>query len=67
MSVKPRFYDNLLSGLFGDSKRPEAERPDLAVPMLAHWLPYRSYDPKHLLQLRLARIRDRGLAARRGG
>ena len=46
MSAKPRFYDNLLSGLFGDSKRPEAERPDLAVPMLAHWLPYRSYDPK---------------------
>jgi conjugal transfer ATP-binding protein TraC len=46
MSAKPRFYDSLLSGLFGDSKRPEAERPDLAVPMLAHWLPYRSYDPK---------------------
>ena len=46
MSAKPRFYDSLLSGLFGDSKRPEAERPDLAVPMLANWLPYRSYDPK---------------------
>ena len=46
MSEKPGFFDNLLSGVFGDSKRPDAQRPDLAVPMLAHWLPYRSYDPK---------------------
>ena len=41
-----RFFDDLLSGVFGDSKRPDAQQPDLAVPMLAHWLPYRSYDPK---------------------
>ena len=46
MSENPGFFDNLLSGVFGDSKRPDAQRPDLAVPMLAHWLPYRSYDPK---------------------
>ncbi|OYY88268.1 MAG: type-IV secretion system protein TraC, partial [Sphingomonas sp. 28-66-16] len=41
-----RFFDDLLAGVFGDSKRPDAQQPDLAVPMLAHWLPYRSYDPK---------------------
>ena len=40
------FFDDLLAGVFGDSKRPDTQRPDLAVPMLAHWLPYRSYDPK---------------------
>ena len=32
--------------ILGDAKRPDAARPDLSVPMLAHWLPYRSYDPK---------------------
>lgn len=46
MSAKPGFFDNLLAGVFGDTKRPDAQRPDLAAPMLAHWLPYRSYDPK---------------------
>lgn len=40
------FINDLLSGLFGDARRPDAQRPDLAVPMLAHWLPYRTYDPK---------------------
>ena len=40
------FLDELLSGIFGDSKRPDTQRPDLVVPMLAHWLPYRSFDPK---------------------
>ena len=38
--------DRLLTGAVGDSARPEGDRPDLGVPMLAHWLPYRSYDPK---------------------
>ena len=40
------FFESLLSGILGDAKRPDAERPELGVPMLAHWLPYRSYDPK---------------------
>ncbi|NWN27509.1 conjugal transfer protein TraC, partial [Escherichia marmotae] len=40
------FLDELLSGIFGDSTRPDTQRPDLVVPMLAHWLPYRSFDPK---------------------
>ncbi|WP_337847867.1 type IV secretion system protein TraC [Sphingomonas sp.] len=35
-----------LETILGDAKRPDAERPELGVPMLAHWLPYRSYDPK---------------------
>ena len=40
------FFESLLAGILGDVKRPDAERPELGVPMLAHWLPYRSYDPK---------------------
>jgi conjugal transfer ATP-binding protein TraC len=39
-------FESLLAGILGDAKRPDAERPELGVPMLAHWLPYRSYDPK---------------------
>ena len=35
------FLDELLSGIFGDTKRPDVQRPDLSIPMLAHWLPYR--------------------------
>ncbi|MFZ4748591.1 MAG: TraC family protein, partial [Sphingomonas sp.] len=30
----------------GGSAKPEAARPDPTVPMLAHWLPYRSFDAK---------------------
>lgn len=40
------FMESLLSGVLGDATRPDTERPELGVPMLAHWLPYRSYDPK---------------------
>ncbi len=46
MSRKRGLVDGLLSGLFGDTKKPDAQGPSLGVPMLAHWLPYRSYDPK---------------------
>ena len=35
-------FESLLAGILGDAKRPDAERPELGVPMLAHWLPYRS-------------------------
>lgn len=34
------------AALLGERARPEARRPELAVPMLAHWLPYRSFDPR---------------------
>ena len=40
------FFQNLMSGILGDAERPDAGRPELGVPMLADWLPYRSYDPK---------------------
>ena len=38
--------DGLFASVLGDARAPEEARPDLGVPMLAHWLPYRSYDPK---------------------
>ena len=38
--------ETLLANILGDTRRPDKERPDLGVPMLAHWLPYRSYDRK---------------------
>ena len=44
--ARPRFFDAMLSALFGDAAHPDEKRPALGVPMLAHWLPYRSYDPK---------------------
>ena len=46
MASKPGFFESLLSGILGDSRRPDADRPELGVPMLADWLPYRSYDAK---------------------
>jgi conjugal transfer ATP-binding protein TraC len=46
MSGAAGILDSLLSGVLGDAKRPDAGRPELGVPMLAHWLPYRSFDPK---------------------
>ncbi|OJV29735.1 type IV secretion system protein TraC [Sphingomonas sp. 67-36] len=39
--------DGLFEGMFGDGRRPDSSRPDLGVPMLAHWLPYRSYDARN--------------------
>ena len=46
MAKKRGFLDQLLASLMGDARHPDAQRPSLGVPMLAHWLPYRSYDPK---------------------
>src|SRR3546814_18507872 len=43
---KGGFFESLLSGILGDSQRPDADRPELGVPMLADWLPYRSFDAK---------------------
>ena len=48
--MKPFFglFDFLLGGGGGGSGggRADAARPDPSIPMLAHWLPYRSFDPK---------------------
>lgn len=44
--VKQSLLEGIFGSLFGTSDQIERERPDLGVPMLAHWLPYRSYDPK---------------------
>jgi conjugal transfer ATP-binding protein TraC len=44
--VKQSLLEGIFGSLFGTSGQIERERPDLGVPMLAHWLPYRSYDPK---------------------
>jgi conjugal transfer ATP-binding protein TraC len=37
---------SIFDGLVGRGGKPDAARPDASVPMLAHWLPYRSYDAK---------------------
>ncbi|KKW90413.1 type IV secretion system protein TraC [Sphingobium chungbukense] len=46
MAGKAGLIESLLSGILGDSARPDAGRPELGVPMLADWLPYRSFDAK---------------------
>ncbi len=33
--------------LFGDEHAPDEGTPGHGAPMLAHWLPYRSFDPKN--------------------
>lgn len=40
------FFQRLMANVLGDADQPDADRPDIGVPMLAHWLPYRSYYPK---------------------
>ena len=40
------FWERFLDMLFGESARPEGDRPLLGAPMLSNWLPYRSYDAK---------------------
>ena len=37
---------SIFDGLVGTQGTPDRARPDASVPMLAHWLPYRSYDAK---------------------
>ena len=36
----------ILDTVVGDGARGEKDRPDPTVPMLSHWLPYRSFDSK---------------------
>jgi hypothetical protein len=40
------FFDGLVADLFGGPRKVDAAPPEAAIPMLAHWLPYRSFDPK---------------------
>ncbi|MBJ7499647.1 MAG: type IV secretion system protein TraC [Sphingopyxis sp.] len=49
MSGEAGFLDGWLARLFGEVRPPDRSRPQIAVPMLAHWLPYRSYDQKNAL------------------
>ncbi|MFM2099261.1 MAG: type-IV secretion system protein TraC [Pseudomonadota bacterium] len=37
---------SIFDAVLGDGAKAEKGRPDAGVPMLAHWLPYRSYDAK---------------------
>src|SRR3546814_8026575 len=43
MAGKCGFFESLLSGILGDSQRPDADRPELGLPLLAAWLPYRRF------------------------
>lgn len=43
------FWDGIVADLFGGPKKVEAPRPDPSIPMLAAWLPYRSYDARSKL------------------
>ncbi len=38
--------DQIVADIFGGPRRLEKAPPEAAVPMLSHWLPYRSYDPR---------------------
>jgi len=46
MTGRGGFVESVLSGILGDRRRPDADRPELGVPMLADWLPYRSFDAR---------------------
>ncbi len=39
-------WDRFLTMCFGDAAQPEGERGRLGAPMLASWVPYRSYDTR---------------------
>lgn len=39
-------WDRFLTMCFGDAAHPEGERGRLGAPMLANWVPYRSYDAR---------------------
>lgn len=36
-----------MARMFGDTKAADRQAPDHAVPMLAHWMPYRSFEQKN--------------------
>jgi conjugal transfer ATP-binding protein TraC len=39
-------FRDFVASVLGEAKRPDSARPAIGVPMLADWLPYRSYDPR---------------------
>ncbi|RIA46276.1 conjugal transfer ATP-binding protein TraC [Hephaestia caeni] len=40
------FFSGIVERVLGAQGRPDTPTPGLGVPMLAHWLPYRSFDQK---------------------
>lgn len=46
MAHEAGVWDRFLTMCFGDAAHPEGERGRLGAPMLANWVPYRSYDAR---------------------
>lgn len=46
MAHEAGLWDRFLTMCFGDAAHPEGERARLGAPMLANWVPYRSYDAR---------------------
>lgn len=46
MTARPGLFGGFCAAMLGGVERPDRSRADMGVPMLAHWLPYRSYDPQ---------------------
>ena len=46
MAHEAGLWDRFLTMCFGDAAHPEGERGRLGAPMLANWIPYRSYDAR---------------------
>ena len=40
------FFTGLFDAMLGDGMKADKGRPDAGIPMLAHWLPYRSFNAK---------------------
>jgi conjugal transfer ATP-binding protein TraC len=49
MAQRGGFWDRFLTLCFGDAVQPEVARGQLGAPMLANWVPYRSYDARSRL------------------
>ena len=39
-------FTGLFDAMLGDGMKADKGRPDAGIPMLAHWLPYRSFNAK---------------------
>ena len=46
MAHEAGLWDRFLTMCFGDAAHPQGERGRLGAPMLANWVPYRSYDAR---------------------
>jgi conjugal transfer ATP-binding protein TraC len=49
MSDRAGLWDRFLTLCFGDAVQPDAARSQIGAPMLANWVPYRSYDARSRL------------------